>query len=86
MLNKKNLWTGALVFGVALIGIWKYTESQTEVRKITPPKLDTVHLGKKILCHRPMRHGSPALNLTKVSDKLIANNYGHGGSGWTLGP
>ena len=27
-----------------------------EVRKITPPNLETTHLGRKILCHRPMRH------------------------------
>ncbi len=30
-----------------------------DVRKITPPKLESTHLGQKILCYRPMRHGSP---------------------------
>ncbi|WP_342278433.1 hypothetical protein [Candidatus Tisiphia endosymbiont of Myopa tessellatipennis] len=33
-----------------------------EVRKITPPKLDTAYLGQKILCYRPMRHGSPKMS------------------------
>ncbi|WP_341755670.1 FAD-dependent oxidoreductase [Candidatus Tisiphia endosymbiont of Ptychoptera albimana] len=57
-----------------------------EVRKITPPKLDTAYLGQKILCYRPMRHGSPKMSVEEKDSKIIANNYGHGGSGWTLGP
>ncbi|WP_417905472.1 FAD-dependent oxidoreductase [Candidatus Tisiphia endosymbiont of Micropterix aruncella] len=57
-----------------------------EVRKITPPKLDTAYLGQKILCYRPMRHGSPRMSVEEKDSKIIANNYGHGGSGWTLGP
>lgn len=61
-----------------------------EVRKIVPPKLDEAHLGRRILCHRPMRKGSPKLTVETVKSgaelKFIANNYGHGGSGWTLAP
>lgn len=60
--------------------------AEPEVRKITPPKLSAEHLGKKILCHRPMRHGSPKMNVELIGDKVVANDYGHGGSGWTLGP
>ncbi len=60
--------------------------TSVEVRKIIPPKLDTVHLGEKILCHRPMRQGSPNMSIEQKNGKLIAHNYGHGGSGWTLGP
>ena len=33
-----------------------------------------------------MRHGSPNMSIEQQSGKIIANNYGHGGSGWTLGP
>lgn len=61
-------------------------EVQREVRKITPPNLDQDHLGKRILCHRPMRRGSPQMSVQKIEDKIVAHNYGHGGSGWTLGP
>ncbi|MBS0185544.1 MAG: FAD-dependent oxidoreductase [Proteobacteria bacterium] len=57
-----------------------------EVRKITPPKLDSLHLGTRITCHRPMRHGAPNMSVTKQGEQIIAHNYGHGGSGWTLGP
>lgn len=57
-----------------------------EVRKIVPPKIDSEHLGKRILCHRPMREGSPKMNVYRLDGKIIANNYGHGGSGWTLAP
>lgn len=57
-----------------------------EVRKITPPHLSAENLGQQILCYRPMRQGTPAMNIEVQDDKIIANNYGHGGSGWTLGP
>lgn len=60
--------------------------AEPEVRKINPPKLDTAHLGKEILCHRPMRHGAPNMSVETIDGQLIAHNYGHGGSGWTLGP
>lgn len=57
-----------------------------EVRKITPPKLETAYLGQQILCYRPMRRGSPNMSVGVAGEKLIAYNNGHGGSGWTLGP
>lgn len=57
-----------------------------EVRKITPPNLKYTNLGRKILCHRPVRIGSPNMSVEFKDGKIIAHNYGHGGSGWTLGP
>lgn len=57
-----------------------------EVRKMIPPKLDSAYLGKKIYCYRPMRRGSPNLSVEVQGDQIIAHNYGHGGSGWTLAP
>ncbi len=62
------------------------TSGSPEVRHIKPPKLDEARLGKHILCHRPMRHGSPNLSVEMRGSTLVAHNYGHGGSGWTLGP
>lgn len=56
------------------------------LRKMIPPKLDSAYLGKKIHCYRPMRHGSPNLSVEAQGKQLIAHNYGHGGSGWTLAP
>jgi hypothetical protein len=56
------------------------------LRRITPPRLDEARLGKRILCHRPMRRGSPRLSVGVEGDTLVAHNYGHGGSGWTLAP
>lgn len=71
-----------------LLGVWlSPTLGNTpETRKINPPKLETTNLGKKILCHRPMRQGAPNMNIEHRDGKIIAHNYGHGGSGWTLGP
>jgi hypothetical protein len=57
-----------------------------EIRKIIPPRLDTAYLSQKILCHRPMRNGMPNMSIEYIEDKIIAHNYGHGGSGWTLAP
>ena len=57
-----------------------------EIRRITPPAFKAANLGEKILCYRPMKHGMPNLSIEQQGDKVIAHNYGHGGSGWTLGP
>ncbi len=57
-----------------------------EIRKIVPPRLDTAYLGEKVLCYRPMRKGAPNMSVDVVGNQLIAHNYGHGGSGWTLAP
>lgn len=57
-----------------------------EIRKITPPNLHAANIGRKIVAYRPMRKGSPALTLEVHGDKIILNNYGHGGSGWSLAP
>lgn len=57
-----------------------------EVRSITPPRLGDAHLGRHIRCYRPQRTGSPNMSVEQIGTKLVAHNYGHGGSGWTLGP
>ena len=86
-LNKAGLIaTALLIVGVTGCSYVTAPQQQPEVRKITPPKLEAVHLGKKILCHRPMRRGSPSFTVNQVGNKYIVNNYGHGGSGWTLAP
>jgi hypothetical protein len=61
-------------------------KSKHERIKITPPKLNDIHLDKKIICYRPLRRGSPNMSIEEIGDKVIAHNYGHGGGGWTLAP
>ena len=56
------------------------------VRKLTPPRLDTAYLGEEVLCYRPMRRGAPNMSVETLGAQIIAHNYGHGGSGWTLAP
>lgn len=63
-----------------------FFNAKDDVRKINPPNLDSAHLGKKIICHRPMRRGAPNMSVEVRDNKIVAHNYGHGGSGWTLGP
>ena len=57
-----------------------------ETRHVKPPNLASTHIGRRLLCHRPMRIGSPRLEIEVVGEKVIAHDYGHGGSGLTLAP
>lgn len=41
---------------------------------------------KKLYVIALRRHGIPNITVTKLGDKVIAHNYGHSGSGWTLAP
>jgi len=84
--NTRRNFLKSSAIGVASFVGNEALASSIEIRKITPPNLDDAYLGQKTLCYRPMRHGSPNLSVTKVGNKVIAHNYGHGGSGWTLGP
>lgn len=67
-----------------------FASAKIEIINISPPKLDEAYLGPKILCQRPMRIGAPRMEIEVVRmarrDQIIAHDYGHGGSGWTLGP
>lgn len=57
-----------------------------EVRKMHPPQLSKLSLGKKIICYRPVREGGPNFTIELNGNKIVAQNYGHGGAGWSLGP
>lgn len=71
-----------------------------EVRKLRPPQLTEAKLGNHIHAYVSMRMDAPVLNVTmngRVStkancrqffkgDKIIVNNYGLGGCGWSLAP
>jgi D-amino-acid oxidase len=77
---------GAIVLAACNVKNDKKSGQEPEVRKITPPRLDTAYLGERILCYRPMRRGTPNMSIETKGNQLIAHNYGHGGSGWTLAP
>lgn len=81
-----SFFNNGCVLADATKSITPATSSTPEIRKINPPKLEKKHLGKHIVCHRPMRQGSPKMHVENLGNKIIAHNYGHGGSGWTLGP
>lgn len=59
-----------------------------EKRILIAPNLDSAHLGARLVCHRPCRRGPPRIcvEYRGERDQLIAHNYGHAGSGWTVGP
>ncbi len=86
--NRRNFLYTVAASSVAfyLSGFIKPTSAPLEVRNIIPPRLDTAYLGEKVLCFRPMRRGVPNMTIETVGSQLIAHNYGHGGSGWTLAP
>ncbi|WP_375331102.1 FAD-dependent oxidoreductase [Candidatus Tisiphia endosymbiont of Oplodontha viridula] len=76
----------AMVLIFMLPTVYAQPQAQPEIRKIVPLKLEAVNLGQRIICYRPTRHGIPNMTVTKLGDKVIAHNYGHSGSGWTLAP
>lgn len=57
-----------------------------EVRYLTPPNIDKSNIGKKIICSRPIRKNNPRFELEDFRNKTLVHNYGHGGSGWSIGP
>jgi len=59
---------------------------QSQTRYLRAPALQEEHWGENVLCHRPMRYGSPKMGIEKKDQKIVVHNYGHGGSGWTLAP
>ncbi|MEN9727620.1 MAG: D-amino acid dehydrogenase [Pseudomonadota bacterium] len=86
--RRKFIFGFSAAFTSALLPRWMLASPQPapEIRKLVPPRLDTAYLGERMLCYRPMRKGVPNMTLEPVGDKLVAHNYGHGGSGWTLAP
>lgn len=77
----------AAIIPVILLGSFALAHADSpEVRLINPPRLDADHIYQTVLCHRPLRRGGPMLSVQDLEGKLIASNYGHSGSGWTLGP
>ncbi|MBN8827509.1 MAG: FAD-dependent oxidoreductase [Sphingobacteriia bacterium] len=57
-----------------------------EIRYINPPRLEVENIGDNILCYRPKRRGEPRINIIELDNKIILNNYGQGGAGWTIAP
>jgi hypothetical protein len=74
-----------IIFLIILI-YYPTFNNDVEVRKLNPPKIMKNNFGERILCYRPLRLGTPNMSVELYGEKTIAHNYGHGGSGWTLGP
>lgn len=68
------------------ISLFKKRSNPSEIRFITPPKLESEHMSNRILCSRPYRLAGPFMQIAHLPTKIVAHNYGHAGSGWALGP
>lgn len=55
------------------------------VAPLTPLRADLAHLMKVTVCLRPFRPAGPRLEAERFGDRTVVHNYGHGGSGWSLG-
>lgn len=86
ILSRRNFLKTSTAGAIASVGDQSVLANTIEIRKIVPPNLNDAYLGQRILCYRPMRHGSPNMSVDQIGKKVVAHNYGHGGSGWTLGP
>ncbi|MDP3372093.1 MAG: FAD-dependent oxidoreductase [Candidatus Paracaedibacteraceae bacterium] len=86
-LNFSKLRIILCMMALLAFGLFFVTRNLNDTRYITPPNLESAHLSKRILCHRPMRTGAPQMSIEiEKNGKVILHNYGHGGSGWTLAP
>jgi hypothetical protein len=75
MKKKSQFW---LIF-ICLFTLHAHVFSvDVEVRYLQPPNLEMSHFGKRVLCHRPIRYGTPKLGVEWLGNKLVAHNYGHG--------
>ena len=50
------------------------------------PPIKKENFCKGIVADRICREGGPRLDVWRSGEKIIANNYGHCGSGWSMGP
>lgn len=53
--------------------------------RLAPLHFDAAHVMKITVCLRPFRTAGPRLEAERFGDKTVIHNYGHGGSGWSLG-
>ena len=60
--------------------------TQRQIRYLTPPLLEPSNISTKVLCHRPTRSKTPAMNALCINKQIIVNNYGHSGFGWIMAP
>ncbi len=54
------------------------------VGPILPIRAHVDRIFRITVCLRPFRAAGPRLDMERVGDKVVAHNYGHGGSGWSL--
>ncbi|MGA9794495.1 MAG: FAD-dependent oxidoreductase [Rhizomicrobium sp.] len=54
------------------------------VPPLAPIRAEVDRLFDITVCLRPFRAAGPRLDVEHIGDTLVAHNYGHGGSGWSL--
>lgn len=52
--------------------------------KLTPPIITPDHIDQKMICIRAHRERIFDLSVQRINGKLICNNFGQGGAGWTF--
>jgi glycine/D-amino acid oxidase-like deaminating enzyme len=72
--------SGALALAATAPGVPWYDT----VASIPPIRAEVDRIFKITVCLRPFRAAGPRLDIERVGDKIVAHNYGHGGSGWSL--
>ncbi|QYU66686.1 FAD-dependent oxidoreductase [Leptolyngbya sp. 15MV] len=53
--------------------------------RLAPLRADVHHVMKVTVCLRPFRPAGPRLEAERFGERTVIHNYGHGGSGWSLG-
>ena len=88
--RRRLLKTGVALGGVSFLGGCATAgRAVSPGFRVSPPLAPIDARPDRIMgvtvCLRPFRAAGPRLDAEMVGDKLVVHNYGHGGSGWSLG-
>jgi len=91
-MDRRGFFTrGAIGLGAAgLVGPGRLLAQAAQplfdpIGPITPIRANPDRIFRITVCLRPFRAAGPRIEAEQVGRKLVVHNYGHGGSGWSLG-
>ena len=90
--RRQFLQRSAALGGLGLLGGCATTAAEPpatlhfrEPPRLAPANIRADRIMGITVCLRPFRAAGPRLDAETVGGKLVVHNYGHGGSGWSLG-
>jgi len=82
--HRRNFLKGALATGALVAATRSRSFAFNDVRRFAPVKVSRDRLIREVVGLRPYRPGGFVVEATKLGNKFLVHNYGHGGAGITL--